>query len=400
MIRDISGGLLAPQGWRAAAGSANVKGSGPGRLDLGLLVSDSDCAAAGVFTKNQLRAAPVRWCQQLLPAGNLRAVVVNSGNANACTGEQGARDAAEMAALAASTLGVEQRQVLVASTGVIGVPLPMDRLRDGIRNLRLDGSADDFNDAIMTTDTRRKQASAAVELAGREVRLGGVSKGAGMIHPNMATMLCFITCDAAVAPDVLPGAIRQAAGRSFNMLTVDADTSTNDTLVVLSNGAAGNPPVKAGTPEAELLGQAIEHVALALARQMAADGEGASKTIEVCVRGAASQDDASQAAKAIAASNLVKCAVYGNDPNWGRVFMALGNTSVRLEESRIGLAINGQRLVAGGLAASFDAAAVSAAMKTPVVTIDLDLGLGDGQATAFGCDMTPEYVTLNADYTT
>jgi glutamate N-acetyltransferase / amino-acid N-acetyltransferase len=400
VIRDIPGGLLAPQGWRAAAGSANVKGSTPGKPDLGLLVSDRDCAAAGVFTQNQLRAAPVRWCQQLLPAGNVRAVVANSGNANACTGEQGARDAAEMAALAAASLGIEQRQVLVASTGVIGVPLPMDRLRDGIRALRLGAAADDFNDAIMTTDTRRKQASAALELAGREVRLGGVSKGAGMIHPNMATMLCFITCDAAVAPDVLPGAIRQAAGRSFNMLTVDADTSTNDTLVVLCNGAAGNPPVQAGSAEAQLLGEAIEHVALALARQMAADGEGASKTIEVCVRGAASQDDARQAARAIAASNLVKCAVYGNDPNWGRVFMALGNTSVRLEEARIGLAINGQRLVAGGLAAPFDAAAASAAMKAPVVTIELDLGLGSGQATAFGCDMTPDYVTLNADYTT
>jgi glutamate N-acetyltransferase / amino-acid N-acetyltransferase len=391
---------LTPRGWRAAATCANVKGSTPDKLDLGLLVSDTDCAAAGVFTQNQLRAAPVRWCQRLLPSTGIRAIVANSGNANACTGEQGFRDASDMASATASMLGVEPRQVLVASTGVIGVPMPMDRLREGMKALRLGVDGDAFNDAIMTTDTRRKQASAAVELSGREVRFGGVSKGAGMIHPNMATMLCFILSDAAVDPGVLPGAVKQAAGRSFNMLTVDGDTSTNDTLMVLCNGAAGNPPVRSGTAEAELLGESIERVALSLARQMAADGEGASKSLDVHVTGASSDDDARQAARAIAASNLVKCAVYGNDPNWGRVFMALGNTSVRLEENRIALAINGMSLVAGGVATAFDPQAASKAMRASLVTIDLDLGIGSGQATALGCDMTPEYVTFNADYTT
>ncbi len=399
-IRDIPDGLLAPKGWRAAATCANIKGSTPDKLDLGLLVSDSDCAAAGVFTQNQLRAAPVRWCQQVLPSAGIRAIVANSGNANACTGEQGFRDASDMASSIASMLGIEPRQVLVASTGVIGVPMPMDRLREGVKGLRLGSDGDAFNDAIMTTDTCRKQASVAVELGGLEVRLGGVAKGAGMIHPHMATMLCFITCDAAVDADVLPRVVRQAADRSFNMLTVDGDTSTNDTLLVLCNGAAGNPPVRPGTAEAELLGQAIESVALSLARQMAADGEGASKSLQVRVTGAGSEEDARQAARAIAASNLVKCAVYGNDPNWGRVFMALGNTSVRLEESRIGLSINGLRLVAGGVATAFDAQAASQAMRASLVSIDLDLGLGSGQATALGCDMTPEYVTFNADYTT
>jgi glutamate N-acetyltransferase / amino-acid N-acetyltransferase len=391
---------LTPRGWRAAATCANVKGSTPDKLDLGLLVSDTDCAAAGVFTQNQLRAAPVRWCQRLLPSAGIRAIVANSGNANACTGEQGFRDASDMASATASMLGVEPRQVLVASTGVIGVPMPMDRLREGMKALPLGVDGDAFNDAIMTTDTRRKQASAAVELSGREVRFGGVSKGAGMIHPNMATMLCFILSDAAVDPGVLPGAVKQAAGRSFNMLTVDGDTSTNDTLMVLRNGAAGNPPVRSGTAEAELLGESIERVALSLARQMAADGEGASKSLDVHVTGASSDDDARQAARAIAASNLVKCAVYGNDPNWGRVFMALGNTSVRLEENRIALAINGMSLVAGGVATAFDPQAASKAMRASLVTIDLDLGIGSGQATALGCDMTPEYVTFNADYTT
>ncbi len=399
-IREVAGGLLAPKGWKAAAACANIKGSTADKLDLGLLVSDTDCSAAGVFTQNQVRAAPVRWCQQLLPAANVRAVIANSGNANACTGEQGYRDAADMAGEAALAIGVDPSQVLVASTGVIGVPMPMQRLLSGIRGLRLGADGDAFNDAIITTDTRRKQASVALEIGGREVRVGGVSKGAGMIHPNMATMLCFITADAAVDLALLPGAVKRAADRSFNMLTVDGDTSTNDTLVVLCNGAAGNPLIRPGTPEAAVLEEAIETVALSLARQMAADGEGASKALEERVSGAASEDDARAAARAVASSNLVKCAIYGNDPNWGRILCALGNTSVRLDESRVGISVNGQRLVACGVGTGFDGGAASQAMKAPLVTIDVELGLGSGQATALGCDMTPDYVTFNADYTT
>lgn len=399
-LREIEGGLLAPRGFRAAATCAHLKGSTGEKLDVALLASDTDCATAGVFTQNQVRAAPVRWCQGRLPAGDIRGIIVNSGNANACTGEQGFRDAAEMASLAASRLGVEPDQMLVASTGVIGVPLPMERLRTGIGQLVLGASADAFNDAIMTTDTTRKQASVAFEADDREVRVGGVAKGAGMIHPNMATMLCFITCDAAVDPALLPDAVRRAAGRSFNMLTVDGDTSTNDTLVVLCNGAAGNTPIARGTAEAELLEQAIETVALSLARQMAADGEGASKALEVRITGAASDEDARVAARAVVASNLVKCAVFGNDPNWGRIVCALGNTAVRLEESRIQLSINGQRLASSGLATDFDPKVVSEAMKAPIVRVEVDLGLGAASAVAYGCDMTQDYVTINADYTT
>jgi len=399
-IRDIEGGLLAPKGWRVAAVCAHVKGSSGDKLDLGLLASETDCAAAGVFTQNKVAAAPVRWCRRHVPSSSIRAVIVNSGNANACTGEQGWRDAAEMASAAAALLGLEASQVLVASTGVIGVPLPMDRLRAGIKQLQLGAGGESFNDAIMTTDTRRKQASAAVTIGGHEVRVGGVAKGAGMIHPNMATMLCFITSDAAVDASVLPEAVKRAADRSFNMLTVDGDTSTNDTLLVLCNGAAGNPVVKAGTPEADLLEHAIETVALSLARQMAADGEGASKSLDVVVSGAASEADARAAARAVASSNLVKCAVYGNDPNWGRVMMALGNAGIELDEGRISLSINGQPMASGGVTTGFDPAAVSKAMNTEVVTIEVDLGLGSARATALGCDMTREYVTINADYTT
>lgn len=399
-IREVDGGLLAPQGWKAAATCAHIKGSTGDKLDLALLVSEADCAAAGVFTQNKVAAPPVRWCQRLLPAANIRAVVVNSGNANACTGEQGWHDTADMAAKTAALLEIESDQVLVGSTGVIGVPMPMDRIRDGIGRLTLSDDGGAFNDAIMTTDTCRKQASVAFEVGGREIRVAGVAKGAGMIHPNMATMLCFITSDAAVDPALLPSTIKCAADRSFNMLTVDGDTSTNDTLVALCNGAAGNPRIGPGTPEAELLAQAIESVTLSLARQMAVDGEGASKAIEVRVTGAATDEDARAAGRAIAASNLVKCAVYGNDPNWGRVLMALGNSPARLEENRITLTINGQRLVAGGVTTGFDPAAASKAMKASLVAIDVDLGLGEGSATALGCDMTPEYVTFNADYTT
>jgi glutamate N-acetyltransferase/amino-acid N-acetyltransferase len=399
-VKEISGGVLAPRGFQAAAGCARIKSSSGDKLDLALLASDFDCAAAGVFTQNQVRAAPVRWCQQRLPSQNIRAVIVNSGNANACTGGQGFRDAAEMASLAAARMGIEPGQVLVASTGVIGVPLPMERIRAAVPELKLGATADAFNEAIMTTDTKRKQAAVRFEAGGREVRLGGVAKGAGMIHPNMATMLAFITCDAAVDPALLPGALKSAADRSLNMLTVDGDTSTNDTLVVLCNGAAGNTPIRPETAEAAFLEEAMEAVALSLARQIAADGEGASKVIEVRVSGAASDNDARTAARAVAASNLVKCAVYGNDPNWGRVLCAIGNTSARLQEDRIGLTINGLRIVSGGVATDCDAAAVSTAMKAPLVCIEIDFGLGSRSATALGCDMTPEYVTINADYTT
>lgn len=400
MIRDIAGGVLAPRGWKAAASCARIKGSTADKLNLGLLASDRDCAAAGVFTQNQVAAAPVIWCRRLLPSGNIRAIVADSGNANACTGEQGLRDAAEMASAAAGLLGVDPSQVLVASTGVIGIPMPMDRITPAIGQLKLGADGDAFAEAIMTTDTKRKQAAVAFDVGGHEVRVAGVTKGAAMIHPNMATMLCFITSDAAVDPTVLTGAIKHAADHSFNTLSVDGDQSTNDTCLVLCNGAAGNPVIRSGTPEAALLGQAIDAVALSLARQMAADAEGATKVIEVRVGGAASAEDARTAARKIVSSNLLKCAVHGNDPNWGRILMAIGNTSVNLQEERVAVTMNGQHLVARGITTGFDPKAASKAMDAALVIIEVDLGLGSGQAVALGCDMSEEYVTLNADYTT
>lgn len=399
-VREIEGGLLAARGWRVAATCAHIKGSTGDKFDLAVLSSERDCVAAGVFTTNLVKAAPVIWCQQHLPASNLRAIVVNSGNANACTGEQGMRDTEEMAQLAASHLGIEAAQVLVASTGVIGIPMPMERLRSGMGQLELGSDGNAFIDAIMTTDTRRKQASVAFEAGGREVHVSGVTKGAGMIHPNMATMLCFVVSDAVVEGSMLPTLVKQAADRSFNMLTVDGDTSTNDTLVVLCNGAAENQPIKPETAEAALFEEAVETVCLSLARQMAADGEGASKLLEVRLTGAVNEVEARQAARAVVSSNLVKCAMYGNDPNWGRIMCALGYAGVTLDERHVDIAVNGHKLVSHGLGTGFDATAASKAMRTDSIVVEVELGLGSGTATALGCDMTPDYVTFNADYTT
>ncbi|MHB8620982.1 MAG: bifunctional glutamate N-acetyltransferase/amino-acid acetyltransferase ArgJ, partial [Chloroflexota bacterium] len=397
---EVEGGNLVPKGWRAAASCAHINGSTGDKLDLALLASDRDCTAAGVFTRNQVKAAPVLWCQRQLPSTRVRAVVANSGNANACSGEQGERDTFRMAELAAARLNVESSQVLVASTGVIGIPMPMDRIAAGMADLSLGSDGGCFIDAIMTTDSRRKQAAVTFELAGRQVRIGGVTKGAGMIHPNMATMLCFLTSDVAADPALLHGALSRAANRSFNMLSIDRDTSTNDSFIILCNGAAEAPAVRPSSTESDLLEEAIERVALSLARQMAADGEGASKDLEVRVAGAASPEDAREAARGIVSSTLVKCAMYGNDPNWGRIMCALGNAPIRLDERRVSVSVAGHRLVAGGIGTSIDAAAVSAAMNCRSVLVEVDLGLGDGQATAFGCDMTPDYVRFNAEYTT
>jgi glutamate N-acetyltransferase/amino-acid N-acetyltransferase len=399
-VRVIQGGLLAPKGWKAGATCAHVKGSTGDKLDVGLLASDYDCASAGVFTQNHFQAAPVQYSKRHLPSRNIRAIVADSGNANACTGEQGLRDAELMARAAAELLGVDSTQVLVGSTGVIGIPMPMDRIVPGIKGVQLGPNGGAFNDAIMTTDTKRKQHAVAFDVGGREVRVAGVTKGAAMIHPNMATMLCFVTSDAAVDPAVLSGVVSHAADRSFNTLSIDGDQSTNDTLIVMCNGAAANEPIRPGTPEAALLGEAIEAVCLDLARQMAGDAEGGNKVIEVHVSGALSDQEALIAARKIVSSTLLKCAVHGNDPNWGRILMALGNSPVKVDERLVATSIQGVRMMERGAPVPFDASAASKAMDAPLVTIAVELGLGSGKGLAVGCDMSEEYVTLNADYTT
>lgn len=390
------GGVTAPLGFTAGAACAGIKKKNV--PDLCLLVSEVSCAAAGVFTRNRVRAAPVLYCQQRLRGGRASAVIANSGSANACTGEPGLADAAGMAALAAGFTGLSPQDVLVASTGVIGVRLPMDRLKKGIGRISLsrEGGAD-FARAIMTTDTVPKETAVRME---NGALIGGAAKGSGMIHPDMATMLGFLTTDARVEPAFLQTALRRAADVSFNMVSVDGDTSTNDTLLLLANGLAGNDLITGGTKEAAAFQEALDRVCVHLAKKIARDGEGATRLIEVVVKGASNVAEARQAARTIVASPLVKTAVHGCDPNWGRVLAAAGRSGVALEEDRVDLEIGGIRLLEQGSVTPFVKKSVAAALDRPEVTILLDLNLGDGTATAWGCDLSAAYVAINSRYTT
>jgi glutamate N-acetyltransferase/amino-acid N-acetyltransferase len=391
--RLIDGGVTAAQGFVAGAMACGIKPSG--RPDLALVASLRPAAVAGVFTTNRVKAAPVILSQQRAAAGRARAVIVNSGNANACTGEEGQRAAERMAAAAARRLELAADEVLVLSTGVIGVPLPVEKIEAALPALvpSPDGG-DAAAQAIMTTDTRPKTAAVELAIDGSPVRIGGMAKGAGMIHPNMATMLAVITTDAAIAPADLQRHLSAAARRSFNRIDVDGDTSTNDSVVLLANGASGT------TLPGELFAEALTQVCVSLARQIAADGEGATKLLEVTVTGAARLEDAEKAARAITRSTLVKAAMYGNDPNWGRILCAAGYSGAAFDPAGARLTVQGIPLFAHGVPLPFDAQAASAALRAPEVAVHLDLGSGDESATAWGCDLSPEYVRFNAEYTT
>jgi len=394
-----AGTVTSAQGFHAGATYAGIKKKAGDSLDLGLLFSEVPCAAAGVFTTNKIKAAPVAWCQQRLESGKAAAVVVNSGCANACTGEQGEADAAEMAALAAKGIGIAVEDVLVASTGVIGKRLPMELIKEGLGQIVL--SADGghvLEKAIMTTDTVAKEAAVRVGAGGFVV--GGIAKGSGMIHPQMATLLCFLTTDAAVEIDFLKPALRQAVDVSFNMISVDGDTSTNDTVLLMANGRAGGEVIKQGSGQAAVFQQALEQVCVCLAKSVARDGEGASKLIEVTVGGAASIAEARLAARTIVSSPLVKSAVHGNDPNWGRVMAAVGRSGIEVVETRIDLALGGVAVLKGGSPLPYDEKDVVAVFKGSEVAISLNLNLGDAAATAWGCDLSPEYVAINSAYMT
>jgi len=391
------GTVTSPQGFHAGATYAGIKKKARGGLDMGLLFSEEPCRVAGVFTTNKIKAAPVILCQERLKSGRAVAVVANSGCANACTGEQGLADAAEMAALAATGIGVSPEDVLVASTGVIGKQLPMELIRAGLGKIVL--SADGghaLEEAIMTTDTVPKEVAASV---GRFV-IGGIAKGSGMIHPQLATLLCFLTTDAAVEIDFLESALRQAVAISFNMISVDGDTSTNDTVLIMANGRAGGDVIRRDTGQAAAFQQALDRVCIYLAKAVARDGEGASKLIEVTVAGAASVAEARSAARTIVASPLVKSAVHGNDPNWGRILAAVGRSGVEVVEDRIGLSLGDIAVLEGGSPLPYDENDVVAVFKGSEVAISLNLNLGGAAATAWGCDLSEEYVTINSAYMT
>ena len=392
-----SGGVTSPQGFLAGATSAGIKYADRHRLDLGILFSKAPCAAAAVFTTNKVKAAPVLLDQKRLKKGTVRAVVMNSGSANACTGERGMKDAMEMTKLVARQTGVAPEEALAASTGVIGVPLPMKRIREAMPRIILSiQGGHDLARAIMTTDTVPKEA--AVKADG--FILGGMLKGAGMIYPELATMLCFLTTDAPVDGAFLKQALRKAADISFNMLSIDGDSSTNDTVLIMANGLAGGEMIKKGNRRAEVFQRALDKICVYLAKESARDGEGATKLIEVKVSGAATKKDAQKAARTIVSSMLVKAAVHGSDPNWGRVLAAAGRSGIALEPGKVELYIGDTRMVKGGEPVPFDKKGVVKYLAGKEVHITLNLHLGRGEAVAWGCDLSEEYVKINAEYTT
>ena len=373
-----------------------------GRRDIGLLFSERGCASAAVFTRNVVQGAPLVVTREVIGGGDVRAVVANSGNANAATGQRGLEDAREMQALAAEALGMEAVEVAVASTGVIGEHLPMERISSGIERAATNMSRDDggFAEAILTTDTRVKEAAVRVEIGGRAVTVGGTAKGSGMIHPNMGTMLAFLTTDAAVEKGCLQKALSDATDRTFNRVTVDGDTSPSDMAIVLANGAAGNEPLTAGSAEYPVFAEAVESVARGLAREIARDGEGATRLVEVVVDGAADEASAAALAKSVVGSNLVKAAVFGEDANWGRVLTAMGYSGVDFDPDGVELWFGPAKVFENGEPVEHEEAEANAALAAGEVRIAVRLGEGDFSAVAWGCDLSYEYVRINGSYRT
>jgi glutamate N-acetyltransferase/amino-acid N-acetyltransferase len=407
----VPGGVTAPKGYRATGMTAGLKPSG--QPDLALIVSENEAIAAGVFTTSQVRAACVDYCRQRLKAkASVRAILCNAGQANAATGELGWADAVESAELTGQALGIAADSVLIASTGVIGQRIKMDRLRAGIptlvSNLAENGS-DQAAKAICTTDLVPKSIALETTLHDRPVRMGGIAKGSGMIHPNMATMLAFVTCDATVSPHLWQEMLSRAADRSFNQITVDGDTSTNDSLIALANGQSRTPAITEAGPEATILENMLTEVCIYLAKAIARDGEGATCLIEVQVTGAGDDASARQIARTIAGSALTKSAIFGRDPNWGRIAAAAGRAGVHFEQENLQIHLGEFLLMDKGQPLAFDrhaanaylqAKATGAYLQDDTVLIRVSVGSGSGQGRAWGCDLSYDYVKINAEYTT
>lgn len=400
-----TGSVTSPQGFTAAATTCGLKQSGAS--DLALLVSGRDCTAAGVFTRNEIVAAPVTLDRETLAgnAGRIRAVVANAGNANAVTGKQGMDDARRMQALVAAAVGCAPEQVLVLSTGVIGVPLPMNKVANGIADAQAQlsaGGGPSAARAIMTTDTRPKHLAVQVEIDGQQITVGGMAKGSGMIHPDMATMLAVLTTDAVVPAEQLQEMLEAAVAQSFNHISIDGDTSTNDTVLLLANGASSvviDEDARGGFETA------LSYLCVQLAKMIVRDGEGASKLVAIHVAGAPSEADAHAIANTIATSPLVKTAFAGSDPNWGRILMAAGRAGVPLDPAAINLWIAAPdgdplQLVAAGAPTAFSESEAAEIFAHDEFSIQLDLGLGAAGTTVWTCDLTHDYVTINADYRT
>lgn len=395
------GGVTSPRGFKAGAIYAGVKTAGDGILDLGILFSEEPATVAGTFSTNKVVSPSLVLTRDRTSSGIARAVVANSGCANCCVGDQGLNDAKEMTALTAKHLGLTDNEVLIASTGLIGVELPMALIRQNIGNVvtKNEGGTE-FAKAIMTSDTRPKEVAVAVEINGSRITVGGAAKGSGMIHPNMATMLGFITTDANIDADLLKEILVDVVDSSFNMIDVDGDQSTNDTVLLLANGAASGPKIKGGTNESEVFKEAVRYIAITLAKELARDGEGAQKLVEVVVEGAQDISQARKAAREIASSLLVKAMIHGRDPNWGRVMMALGRSGIEFMESQVDVFINDIHIVHEGKSIPYLVDAVVSAMNVDEIQIRANINTGTSMATAWGCDLTEEYVTFNSAYST
>jgi len=393
----IKGGITAPRGFLAAAIHCGIKESNTSRDDIALILSQTPAIAAGVFTTNKVKAAPVLLSRTHLRAPRARAIIANSGNANACTGRPGLDSARAMCRATAKALGLAAREVLVCSTGRIGVPLPIEKIEASIARLpaKLGPQSRRAACAIMTSDTFPKEIALQCRIGGKPVRIGGIAKGAGMIDPNMATMLAFITTDAAIGKADLQKALRASVDQSFNRITVDGDMSTNDTVLALANGQAGNPPLAWGSPAFAPFQAALDHVTAALARMIVKDGEGVSRFIDLHVTGARTGREARLAARAVANSMLVKCAWFGGDPNWGRIIDAIGYSGARIRPERIRIAYDGLTAVEAGLAAATPPARLRAIARKKEFTITVDLGLGGGAFRIWTTDLTTKYVEFN-----
>lgn len=405
-MKEITGGVTAAKGFRAASTAAAIKYKG--RTDMAMLYSEVPCLAAGTFTTNIVKAAPVKWDQDIVyNHPTAQAVICNSGIANACTGTEGYGYCKDTAEVTAEVLGIPADSVLVASTGVIGMQLPIDRIANGVKAMAplLDGSIDAGTaaaKAIMTTDTVKKEVAVQVELGGKTVTIGGMCKGSGMIHPNMCTMLGFVTTDACISKKLLQEALSESVQDTYNMVSVDGDTSTNDTVLLLANGLAGNPEITEKNEDYALFKEALDFVNTTLAKKIAGDGEGATALFEVKIIGAESKEQAVILSKSVVTSSLTKAAIYGHDANWGRILCAMGYSGAQFDPEKVDLYFESRagkiKIIENGVSTGYSEEEATKILSEEAVTAIADVKMGDATATAWGCDLTYDYVKINADY--
>ena len=405
-MKIITGGVTAAKGFQAASTAAGIKYQG--RTDMAMVYSEKPCVAAGTFTTNIVKAAPVKWDQEIVyKHPTAQVVICNSGIANACTGEEGFSYCRATAKAAAETLKVDENSVLVASTGVIGMQLPIEKLSDGVKAMapKLQGTLEAGNEvakAIMTTDTREKEVAVQIEIGGKTVTIGGMCKGSGMIHPNMCTMLGFVTTDVCITKQLLQEALSQDVKDTYNMVSVDGDTSTNDTVLLLANGMAENPEISEKNEDYQKFCEALNYINTTLAKKIAGDGEGATALFEVKIIGAESKEQAVTLSKSVVTSSLTKAAIYGHDANWGRILCAMGYSGAQFDPEKVDLYFESKagkiQIIENGVAVDYSEEEATKILSEDAVTAIADIKMGDCSATAWGCDLTYDYVKINADY--